>query len=403
MRLTRSVAYVCPAVLLLGVLTVAPAVASPAPDYEAPFPCGQEWMGATYSSHSPSYYSVDFNRPDDIGDLAVSTAPGVVNRVADTGSSSYGKYIIVDHADGYSSLYAHLLAQYVTTGQRVDQGTILGLVGTSGGSTGPHLHFEERLGGSVQKATFHQSSYAFGTTLASRNCPDVPLAGNFDGKGSDEVAIFRRGSGTGIFRLYRPEKKPERIVLGFSSDTPLLGDWDGNGSTDVGVRTSDSTDFVMRRSDGSTKTLPFGFRSDLPITGDWDGNGTTEVGVWRPSKTRFRMRVSAKDIRVFRMGSVGSLPVTGDWNGDGLTDIGVFDPSTKKFTLRTRPIGPAATSVTFGAPTDLPVTGDWDGNGRTDLGTWAPSTATFSMRVPTSPGSSTASVTRKQFGLARIR
>lgn len=401
MAMSRLIAIVCPASLLLGILSAVPAVAAPVPDYEAPFPCAQEWLGSSRSGHSPSYYSVDFNRTDDIGDLAVATAPGVVNRVADTGSSSYGKYIILDHGDGYSSLYAHLLAQNVVTGQRVDQGTILGLVGTSGGSTGPHLHFEQRLWGSVQKPIFHQASYAFGSTLASRNCPDVPLAGNFDGNGADEVGVFRRGSGTGRFRLFRSGMRPTRIVLGYSSDTPLTGDWDGNGRTDVGVRTSDSTDFVMRHGDGSTRTLPFGLPSDLPITGDWDGNGTTEIGVWRPSKQRFRMRVAPGDTRVTRLGSVGSLPVTGDWNNDGLTDIGVFDPATQRFTLRTRPIGPAATSVTFGTATDLPVTGDWDGNGRTDLGTWAPSTATFSMRVPTKSGSAT--VTTKRFGLARVR
>lgn len=398
MRLTRAIAVACPAAFLLSVSTMPAAVAAPAPDYEAPFPCGQEWVGDSRSSHSPSFYSVDFNRPDDLGDLAVATAPGVVTRVTDTGSSSYGKYIIVDHGGDFTSLYAHLSAQYVTTGQRVDQGTILGLVGTSGGSTGPHLHFEEKAGSRVQKPYFHQRAYSFGTTLKSRNCPAVPLAGNFDGKGSDEVGVFRRGSGKGVFRLYRQDKKPLRIELGYTSDMPLTGDWDGNGTTDVGVRASGSNDFVLRRGDGSTTTVPFGRQTDIPVTGDWDGDGVTELGVWRPSKARFRMRVSRKDIRVTRLGSVASLPVTGDWNGDGLTDIGVFDPSTGKYTLRNRPIGPAAKTVTFGKRTDLPVTGDWDGDGRTNLGTWAPGSATFSMRFPKG-----ATVSTQRFGNERVR
>ncbi|MDQ3617056.1 MAG: peptidoglycan DD-metalloendopeptidase family protein [Actinomycetota bacterium] len=380
---------------VLGV--AGPAAAVPAPDFEAPFPCGQNWVGATFSGHSPSVYSVDFNRPDDIGDLTVSTAPGVVTRVTDTGSTSYGKYIVVDHGDGYSSLYAHLLAQYVTTGQRVDQGTILGLVGTSGGSSGPHLHFEQKLGSQVQKPYFHQTAYAFGSTLTSRSCPDVPIAGNWDGRGSDEVAVFRRGVGTGIFRLYREGSKPQRVELGYSSDSPLTGDWDGNGTTDVGVRTSGSKEFVLRRADGTTTSLEYGWRSDVPVTGDWDGDGDTEIGVWRPSAQRFRMRVAPGDIRVTRLGSVGALPVTGDWNGDGRTDIGVFEPSLGKYTLRTRPIGPAATTVVFGTRTDLPVTGDWNGDGRTDLGTWAPATGTFSKRA------STGAVSTQRFGLARIR
>jgi len=403
MRVSKSVAAACPAALLLSVLAAAPAAAAPVPDYEAPFVCGQEWVGSTRSGHSPSYYSVDFNRADDLGELVVSTAPGVVSRVTDTGSSSYGKYIIVDHGGGDTSLYAHLLAQYVTTGQRVDQGTILGLLGTSGGSTGPHLHFEQRLWSRVQRPYFHQEAYTFGRALTSRNCPDVPLAGNWDGRGSDEVGVFRRGLGKGIFRMSRADTNPLRTEFGYSADHPLVGDWDGDGRTDIGTRTAGATSFVLRKSNGSRTTVPFGSRTDLPVTGDWDGDGVTELGVWSPALSRFRMRVTPKDVRVTKLGNPGSLPVTGDWNGDGLTDIGVFDPSTRKFTLRTRPIGPPATTITFGKSTDLPVTGDWNGDGRTDIGTWSPSTATYSKRVPTRPNASTATVTTQKFGLPRVR
>lgn len=403
MRLSRCVAAATPAVLLLGLLTAAPAAAAPPPDYEAPFPCAEEWVGTTRSSHSPSVYSVDFNRPDDIGDLAVATAPGVVTRVTDTGSSSYGKYIIVDHGDGNTSLYAHLFAQYVTTGQRVDQGTVLGLVGTSGGSTGPHLHFEQRLWSRVQRPSFHQNAYTFGRTLTSDNCPDVPVAGDWDGDGDDEASIFRRKPGRGLFRLSRTERRALRVALGYSSDSPLTGDWDGDGRTDVGVRTSGSKDFVLRRGDGATVEKTYGWRSDLPVTGDWDGDGVSDLGVWRPSVARFRMRVGPRDIRVYRMGDAGSLPVTGDWNGDELTDLGVFDAAAGMFTIRTRPItrnsSPAQT-ITFGSSSDLPVTGDWNGDGRTDLGVWSPDTRTVSMRVD---DGHRVTVTAKGLGVRRIR
>ena len=401
MRLYRAVALACPAALIVGVLGAAPAVAAPAPDYEAPFPCGEEWVGTTRSSHSPSVYSVDFNRPDDIGDLAVATAPGVVSRVTDTGSSSYGKYIIVDHADGNTSLYAHLLAQYVTTGQQVDQGGILGLVGTSGGSTGPHLHFEQRLLGRVLKPFFHQIAYVFGRTLASRNCPDVPIAGDWDGDGTDEVSIFRRKPGNGKFRLFRTGRKPLRVRLGYSADTPVTGDWDGDGRTDVGVKTSGSKTYVLRKGDGSTAESTFGRLSDLPATGDWDGDGVTDLGVWRPSRARFRMRVAAGDVRVLSMGNAGSLPVTGDWDGDGDTDLGIFDASAGRFTLRHRPVkrdGPAQT-IRFGSASDLPVAGDWNGDGRTDLGVWSPRTGIFSMRVTQG---SDVRVTTKRVGRPRV-
>ena len=53
----------------------------------------------------------------------------------------YGNYVIVSHINGYQSLYAHLHAATVKVGQRLNQGDKLGLVGSTGYSTGPHLHF----------------------------------------------------------------------------------------------------------------------------------------------------------------------------------------------------------------------------------------------------------------------
>lgn len=54
----------------------------------------------------------------------------------------YGNHIIVKHADGVESLYAHLSKINVTVGQQVQAGNIIGKVGSTGRSTGPHLHFE---------------------------------------------------------------------------------------------------------------------------------------------------------------------------------------------------------------------------------------------------------------------
>ena len=59
----------------------------------------------------------------------------------------FGNLVILDHGNNWHSLYAHLSEIHVTCGQGVTQGALLGLAGSTGRSTGPHLHFEIRSGG----------------------------------------------------------------------------------------------------------------------------------------------------------------------------------------------------------------------------------------------------------------
>ena len=62
--------------------------------------------------------------------------------------SGYGTTVLLDHGAGWQTLYAHLLSTSVATGQRLNQGEVLGAVGMTGSASGPHLHFELRRRGS---------------------------------------------------------------------------------------------------------------------------------------------------------------------------------------------------------------------------------------------------------------
>lgn len=75
-----------------------------------------------------------------------AAAVGVVTAVGH-GSSGYGNYVVIEHPGGYSSLYGHLSSALVTQGAAVTQGQQIGVEGSTGMSTGPHLHFEVRLKG----------------------------------------------------------------------------------------------------------------------------------------------------------------------------------------------------------------------------------------------------------------
>ena len=61
----------------------------------------------------------------------------------------YGECIIIDHGGGKTSLYGHMSTRKVSVGQTVTSGDVIGLVGSTGVSTGAHLHFEVRENGTL--------------------------------------------------------------------------------------------------------------------------------------------------------------------------------------------------------------------------------------------------------------
>ncbi|MFT3884074.1 MAG: M23 family metallopeptidase [Flavobacteriales bacterium] len=85
------------------------------------------------------HMGLDFTAP--IGTEAHTTGDGKVI-FADYSTNGYGIHVIVDHGFGYQTLYGHLSALKVRAGQHVKRGDVIGLVGNTGLSSGPHLHYE---------------------------------------------------------------------------------------------------------------------------------------------------------------------------------------------------------------------------------------------------------------------
>lgn len=113
-------------------------------------------FGPRWGTH---HSGIDISSGGIAGASVVASMSGTVISVVtgcphDYGKSSscgcgggYGNYVIVQHSDGYSTLYAHMSSVAVSSGQTVSQGQTLGYVGSTGFSTGPHLHFEVRVNG----------------------------------------------------------------------------------------------------------------------------------------------------------------------------------------------------------------------------------------------------------------
>ncbi|MEZ4381220.1 MAG: peptidoglycan DD-metalloendopeptidase family protein [Nannocystaceae bacterium] len=189
-------------------------IAAP-PKFQLPFPCGQVWAGQTRTNHSP-VNSVDFNRPDDFGDKVVAAAGGKVTRVANEGNTSYGRWIEIDHGNGYRTRYAHLKSQAVQVGQMVSKGQKIGNLGNSGGSTGPHLHYEMRLNGVAIKPVFNgQQALFFGTkNYKSKNkC----FGGGGGGGGGSNGAVGTVNT-TGIPLNVRAKPSTSAAIVGSVGD-----------------------------------------------------------------------------------------------------------------------------------------------------------------------------------------
>jgi murein DD-endopeptidase MepM/ murein hydrolase activator NlpD len=95
---------------------------------------------------------IDFSAP--VGTPIYATADGVIQKV-EFSFSGYGKMIDIDHGFGYMTRYAHMHGFAVKKGQRIKRGELIGYVGNTGLSTGPHLHYEVHINGKVVNPVYY--------------------------------------------------------------------------------------------------------------------------------------------------------------------------------------------------------------------------------------------------------
>lgn len=145
----------------------------------------------------PGHYGVDM--PVGTGTPVHAVSNGVVTKAASL-TYSYGKHLFLRHADGLVTVYAHLSRLLAHAGQSVNTGQVIGASGSTGNSSGPHLHFETRVGGGYPGPNPRSVMAARGVTLDSGGMlqPGLTLVRNATGGPEpvltqDQWAAMRRG------------------------------------------------------------------------------------------------------------------------------------------------------------------------------------------------------------------
>ena len=173
------------------VTTVAPTTAAPPPaTTAAPAPAQADYRGGKLAWPAPGYYRISSGFGPRWGthhsgiDIIGSSGPinGAAACAAASGSvicvrtgcthnfgknyncgcnGGYGNFVILSHGNGLYTLYAHLARPTVSEGQQVTVGQQIGVIGSTGHSTGPHLHFEVRVGGNSTNNRVDPEAYLF--------------------------------------------------------------------------------------------------------------------------------------------------------------------------------------------------------------------------------------------------
>ena len=205
--------------LLLGIAAVFAATpaeaAGPRPDFRAPWNCGESRSYFHHASEVPRALDFVGAPGGDQGAPVLATAAGTV--VSARFNGGYGNEVVIAHGNGWSSRVAHLSVIEVAAGQQVSPGQRVGLVGSTGNSTGPHLHYEQLADGVPAPIVLD------GTALVYQENPTGHVGGNcpvqrFGFVNSGGQVIVKDGS-------HSPWENP--INAGGASKVVLSGQWIG--------------------------------------------------------------------------------------------------------------------------------------------------------------------------------
>ncbi|MFC4858595.1 FG-GAP-like repeat-containing protein [Actinophytocola glycyrrhizae] len=410
--------------------------AGPRPDFRAPWPCGQQRQYYHHSSEVVNALDFNLAGSEDHGTPALASAAGTVIDVVSS-NTGYGNHVRVDHGGGWTSMVAHLSAFSVSRGQYVVAGTELGKVGTTGNSTGPHLHYEQEADGANQPIVIDGVPLRYSSAISyhtSGNCgggASTMFGGSptdFNGDGRDDIVTFNQGALGDVYVAlsngsgFAGTSVKWHAFFAPGGETPLTGDFDGDGRDDIVTFTHGSlNDVYVALSNGSSFGPGvkwhdfFALGGEVPAVGDVNGDGRDDIvtftrgtsgDVYVALSTGTAFAASVRWHDFFALG--GEFPAVGDVNGDGRDDIITFTRGTAGDVFVALSDGARFVGTTvkwhdlFAVGTEQPRVGDFDGDGKADIATFT-NNAAADVYVATSTGTGFTGTTVKWhdfFGLA---
>ncbi|MFW5681619.1 MAG: hypothetical protein ACOC1G_01310 [Phycisphaeraceae bacterium] len=204
--------------------------------------------------------------------------------------------------------------------------------------------------------TYRQGEWRFGNeaTLRWGGADDLPVIGDFDGDGVDEIGLVRDESGTLVWRLsgvaHGYEDDPDagftRLEFrhGNAGDIPLVGDWNGDGIDTPALVRPEARHFTWYLTNTLGPGSEIRFRhgniaTDRPVVGDWNDNGKTSVGLVRDTGQAWRWLLTNKleagvEALDRRFGDpAADLPFSGDFNGDGRDGLALLKAADARLTV----------------------------------------------------------------------
>ena len=148
----------------------------------------QQFGGTSFAKNNPGIYGrayhpgTDFGVP--VGTQVKSVESGVVEGFGNTdafpGCRAWGKWVLIKHNNGLSSLYAHLSSVLVSQGQKVSRGEVIALSGNTGISTGPHLHLSVYASQGVRIGKYNELGSGGGCSATNATGPFANLDAYYD-------------------------------------------------------------------------------------------------------------------------------------------------------------------------------------------------------------------------------